>query len=123
MSSVDCKPKVDGFARLYRALCSSCSGFKAAWRREAAFRQELCAAALLFPLAWFLGDSAGDRALLIGSVAFVLIVELINTAIEATVDLISPAHHPLAAIAKDTASAAVLGAILVSACVWIAVLW
>lgn len=122
MSQAYTETQATGMTRIFRACIYSLRGARAAWRREAAFRQELIAAVLLFPLGWLLGTTGTSRALLIGSVALVLIVELLNTATETVVDLVSPAEHPLAAIAKDTASAAVLTSLLAAIGVWFAVL-
>jgi len=107
-----------GFARLWRALFYSLAGLRAALRHEAAFRQEMMLAALLIPAAFFLEAGAVGRALLIASVLFVLIVELVNSAIEATVDRISLEEHALAKRAKDLGSAAVMLALLTVPVVW-----
>ena len=94
----------------------------AAARHEDAFRQELVLVALLSPVALWLGDTGIERALLIGSLILVLIVELLNSAIEATVDRISLENHRLAKRAKDIGSAAVMLALLNAAAVWLLVL-
>ncbi|MDV7395676.1 diacylglycerol kinase, partial [Arthrospira platensis SPKY1] len=101
----------------------SVDGLKAAYRHEDAFRQELWLAVLAVPLALWLTDSAVARALMIGSVLLVLIVELINSAIEATVDRVSLERHQLAKRAKDIGSAAVLIALINAAVVWVLMLW
>lgn len=97
-----------GLRRVWNALFYSIDGFGAAFKHEDAFRQESILAALLIPAALWLGDSGVERALMIGSVVLVLIVELINSAIEATVDRISLENHALAKRAKDIGSASVL---------------
>lgn len=107
-----------GLIRLWRALGYSRDGLAAAWKHEAAFRQEAVLAALLVPLALWLGQSGVERALLAGSVLFVLVVELLNSGLEAIVDRASPERHELAKRAKDTGSAAVLVALLVCILTW-----
>ncbi|HNA30021.1 MAG TPA: diacylglycerol kinase [Thiobacillaceae bacterium] len=97
-----------GLTRVWNALFYSLDGFKAAWRHEDAFRQEALLALVMIPLAFVLAGAALERALMIASVLLVLIVELINSAIEATVDRISLENHQLAKRAKDIGSAAVL---------------
>ena len=111
-----------GFRRLVNATRNSLAGLVEAVRHEDAFRQELILAAIFLPLAFWVGDSALERAMLIGSVLLVLIVELLNSAIEATVDRISFENHRLAKRAKDIGSAAVMVALLNAALVWILVL-
>jgi len=107
-----------GLRRLSNATRYSVQGFAAAVRGEAAFRQELLLAAILVPLGVWLGDDGVERALLCGSVLLVLVVELLNSAIEAAVDRVSEAEHPLAGRAKDLGSAAVMSALAVCAGVW-----
>lgn len=111
-----------GLRRVWNALFYSLAGLKAAFRHEDAFRQELLLAALLIPLGLWLGPDGVARALLVGSVLLVLIVELLNSAIEATVDRISLQDHVLAKRAKDIGSAAVLLALVNGALVWSLVL-
>ena len=111
-----------GLTRLINALRYSIAGLKAAYRHEDAFRQEVWLAVVLVPLALFLPAGAIGKALMIGSVLLVLIVELINSAIEATVDRVSLDHHRLAKRAKDIGSAAVLIALLNVVAVWLLVL-
>lgn len=112
-----------GLVRLFNALGYSRDGLLAAWKNEAAFREEVLLAALMIPLAFILGRSGADRALLVGSVLLVLIVEILNSAVEAVVDKASPEKHELAKRAKDMGSAAVLLALLNGAAVWGLVLW
>lgn len=107
-----------GLRRVLSAARNSVAGLAEAIRCEDAFRQELIVAAILLPLAFWLGRTALERALLVGSVLLVLVVELVNSAIEATVDRISFENHRLAKRAKDIGSAAVLIALLNAGCVW-----
>jgi diacylglycerol kinase (ATP) len=100
----------------------SFSGLAAAARYEVAFRLELVAVALLAPLALWLGDTGVERALLIGCLILVLIVELLNSAIEATVDRISFEHHRLAKRAKDIGAAAVMLSLVNAGMVWLLIL-
>ncbi len=112
-----------GLKRVWNALFYSLAGFKAAWKHEDAFRQEALLALVLIPLAFFLDVAAIGRALMIASVFLVLIVELVNSAIEATVDRISLENHQLAKRAKDIGSAAVLIALVNVLVVWGVVLF
>ncbi|MBV2235398.1 MAG: diacylglycerol kinase [Sterolibacterium sp.] len=112
-----------GLRRIWRAGVHSRDGLIAAFRHEAAFRQELLLVVLLLPLALWLPASGLGKALLAASLLLVLIVELLNSAIEATVDHISTESHPLAKRAKDIASAAVLIALLNVPLVWLLVLF
>jgi len=112
-----------GLRRVWNAFHYSRAGLHAAYVGEDAFRQEVLLAALLIPLAFFLSPGGLGRALLIASVLLVLIVELLNSAIEATVDRISLEQHPLAKRAKDLGSAAVLLALLNVFAVWACVLF
>lgn len=107
-----------GFTRLRNALFYSIDGLKAAVGNEDAFRQELLLALVLIPMAFLLHRSGVGRALMIGSVILVLIVELLNSAVEATVDRISIENHHLAKRAKDLGSAAVLLSLVNLAAVW-----
>jgi len=111
-----------GAKRLLNAFNYSCSGIKEAYRNEDAFRQEVWLAAILLPLALWVNTTAIGRALLIGSVLLLLIVELLNSSIEATVDRISLDEHALAKRAKDIGSAAVLIALVNLVVVWLLVL-
>jgi len=109
-------------ARVWRAFGYSLAGFRTAWK-QAAFRQEVMLSFILVPLGAWLGETGMERALLIGSVLLVLVVELVNTAIELTVDRIGSERHALSGQAKDLGSAAVLVAILITAVTWALVLW
>jgi diacylglycerol kinase (ATP) len=113
------KPR--GIKRLIKATGYSLAGLRAAWHHEEAFRLEVVLLVLLTPLAWWLGDSGFQRALLMGSLVLVLIVELINSAIEAIVDRFGGDHHELSGRAKDIGSAAVLIAIANALMVWLLV--
>jgi diacylglycerol kinase (ATP) len=114
------KPR--GILRVMRALGASANGLVGAFREEAAFRQELALAALVIPLGLWLGHSGVERALLIASMLLVLIVELLNSAIEATVDRIGFERHQLAGLAKDIGSAAVFVSFVLLVAVWLLVL-
>jgi diacylglycerol kinase (ATP) len=116
------RPKPQGLLRVWRAFGNSWKGFKGAYREEAAFRQELALAIVLFPAGLWLGDNGIERALLIGPVFIVLIVELLNSAIEATVDRIGLERHKLSGLAKDIGSAAVFTSFALLASVWVLVL-
>jgi len=111
-----------GLRRLINAAGYSLSGLAAAARHEDAFRQELLLAAVLVPLGLWLGASGVERALLVGSVLLVLIVELVNSAVEATVDRVSLDDHSLAKRAKDIGSAAVMLSLVNVGAVWLLVL-
>ncbi|HEY2340124.1 MAG TPA: diacylglycerol kinase [Steroidobacteraceae bacterium] len=114
------KPR--GILRVMRAVGASANGLVGAFREEAAFRQELALAALVIPLALWLGHSGVERALLIAPMLLVLIVELLNSAIEATVDRIGFERHQLAGLAKDIGSAAVFVSFVLLLAVWLLVL-
>jgi len=111
-----------GLQRVLNAAGYSWAGLAAAFRHEDAFRQEVFLALLLIPLAMVLGETGIERALMIGAVLLVLIVELLNSAIEAAVDRISLEHHLLIKRAKDMGSAAVMIALVNVAVVWTLVL-
>ncbi len=113
------KPSRTGVAHVLDAYRYSLKGLRAAWRHEVAFRQEIALAALLLPLALWLGTNASERALLIGSVVIVIVVELLNSAIEAIVDRISTELHPLSGQAKDLGSAAVMLSMLLCLSCWV----
>ena len=111
-----------GPVRLARAFGSTWRGFAAAWREEEAFRQECLLAFVVVPLGLWLGQSGVERALLVGPMFLVLAIELVNSAVEATVDRIGLERHPLSAIAKELGSAAVFVAFVLLALNWILVL-
>ncbi len=112
-----------GLVRLINAMGYSRDGLRSAWKNEAAFRKEAMLAAIALPLALFLGKTGVDRALLVGSVLLVLIVEILNSAVEAVVDKASPEKHELAKRAKDMGSAAVLLSLINVLALWLCVLW
>ncbi len=112
-----------GLRRIWNAFLYSLDGLAAAFRHEDAFRQEVLLAALLIPGAFFLPASGTGRALMIASVLLVLIVELLNSAVEAAVDRISLEDHRLAKRAKDIGSAAVFLSLLNVLVVWLLVLF
>jgi len=112
-----------GLSRLFKALRYSMQGLAAAFRHEAAFRQELLLALVLLPLALWISRSPSEAVLLIGSLVFVLIVELLNSALETVADSVTLEHHPLIGQAKDLGSAAVLLSIILAALIWAGVIW
>jgi len=112
-----------GLARVVRAMGYSKDGLRHALLNEGAFRQECALALVMLPAAFWLGDSWVEVGVLAASVMLVLIVELLNSSIEATVDRISLERHPLAKNAKDMGSAAVLLALLTAGGLWTAALW
>lgn len=111
-----------GWRRLVNATGYSWAGLKAAWRNEEAFRQEALLCAALVPVALWLGKGAVEWALLISSLLLVVIVELLNSGIEAVVDRIGQERHELSGRAKDIGSAAVFVALLNAAIVWLLIL-
>ena len=115
-------PKRQGLSRVWHAFIYSIEGLRAGWR-EPAFRQEAILAVLILPGAWYLGQSWVETVLLIGVVVAVLVVELLNTGIEAAIDRVGPEWHAQSKRAKDTASAAVLLSLLLCGGVWLSALW
>ncbi len=111
-----------GLNRIRHALGYSLEGLRAGWH-ETAFRQEVVAALVLLPLAFWLGQSWTETALLAGSVLLVMIVELLNTGIETAIDRIGPEWHDLSKRAKDMGSAAVLLSLLLCGGIWAAALY
>lgn len=109
--------------RLIKAFIYSFKGLKAAFINEAAFRQEVLLSIILIPIGLWFGENGLERALLTGSILLVMIVELINSGIEAVVDRISDEHHELSGRAKDVGSAAVLIALVNVLVVWVLVLF
>lgn len=112
-----------GLDRIRHATGYSFEGLASAYRGESAFRQETWLAVILVPLAFWIGQTWIETALLAGSVVMVLIVELLNSAVEATVDRISFELHELAKRAKDFGSAAVFLSLAVTGAIWAAALW
>lgn len=117
------KPRSTGVRRMIKATFYSIAGLRAAWVHEAAFRQECIAAAVLAPIAWWLGQDAVQRALLLGTCLLVIVVELLNSAVEAVVDRVGADHHDLAGRAKDMSSAAVMVSLVLTAVVWSLIGW
>ena len=112
-----------GLKRIVNATLFSLAGLRAAWRHEAAFRQECALALVLTPAALWVGQTAMERALLIGFSWLVLIVELLNSAVEAAIDRVGMEPHQLSARAKDLGSAGVFVSLLLAALVWALLLW
>ena len=107
-----------GLGRVYRAFWWSMAGLKATFVHEAAFRQELLLCLVLTPLAFYFGKTGVERALLLGSLILLPIVELLNSAIEATVDRIGEDEHELSGRAKDMGSAAVFLSLVNAGVIW-----
>jgi diacylglycerol kinase (ATP) len=107
-----------GLRRLMNAFVYSIAGTLAAFKHEDAFRQEVVLAVVLTPVALYFGETAIDQALMISSLLFIIVVELLNSSIEATVDRISIKHHKLAKRAKDIGSAAVFFSLINAAVIW-----
>ena len=116
------KPNGAGLTRIIRAGRCSLQGLRTIWTNEAAFRQETVLVVLLTPLALYLGDSGLERGLLCFSLLLVLLVEIINSAIESVVDRIGPEHHPLSGAAKDLGSLAVAVTLFMAGLTWLLVL-
>ncbi|ATL93049.1 diacylglycerol kinase [Aeromonas sp. CU5] len=112
------KPGATGVTRIINATGYSMKGLKSAWINEAAFRQELMLILLLMPLAFWVGDSLNQILLLVVISWLVVIVEILNSAIEAVVDRIGVEHHELSGRAKDLGSAAVFIALALNGLVW-----
>ncbi|WP_435217096.1 diacylglycerol kinase [Luminiphilus sp. nBUS_07] len=115
--------KNTGVTRVLLAFRNSGKGFKFLIKNEAAFQQELVLAILLAPLSFLISQSLSELILLLLTLALVLVVEILNTAVEAVVDRIGLEHHELSGLAKDLGSAAVLLSLLFAAGVWLAFLW
>jgi diacylglycerol kinase (ATP) len=112
-----------GFKRIVNATLFSFAGLRAAWHYEAAFRQECALALVLTPAAFWIGRDTVERALLVASCWLVLIVELLNSAVEAVVDRVGTDHHLLSQRAKDLGSAGVFVSLVLTALVWGLVIW
>jgi len=117
------KPNLTGFPRLIAAAHYSLHGLTAAWKHEEAFRLETVLALLLFPCSFWLAQSLSHQLILIASLILVLIIELINSAVEAVVDRIGTDFHPLSGQAKDIASAAVFLSMMQVLLLWGLSLW
>jgi diacylglycerol kinase (ATP) len=111
-----------GASRMWHAFGYSVAGLRSGWG-ETAFRQEALAAIVMVPLAFWLGQSWVETALLAGSVMLVMVVELLNTGIETAIDRIGPEWHDLSKRAKDMGSAAVLLSLLLCVGIWVAAAW
>lgn len=111
-----------GLSRLLNALRYSAQGLKTAFKHEAAFRQELLLAIVLVPIALWIGQNPFEIALLIGSLLFVLVVELLNSALETIADTITTQHHPMIGKAKDLGSAAVLLSLGMTFLIWLGII-
>lgn len=112
-----------GWRRVVNATLYSFAGLRYAWRHESAFRQELSLALLMTPLAVWLGGTAVERALMMGCLFLVLVVELINSAVEAVVDRVGVERNQLSGIAKDLGSAAVFVSLCNVIIIWTSILW
>jgi diacylglycerol kinase (ATP) len=119
---VDAQKQRAGLTRMRHAFGYSLAGLKAGWG-ETAFRQEVLASLVMLPLAFWVGQTWVEVALLAGTVVLVMVVELLNTGIETAIDRIGPDWHDLSKRAKDMGSAAVLLSLLVCAGTWAAALW
>ena len=117
------KPGNTGIRRVIRATRYSAQGFAHAWKYEAAFRQEATITLLLVPVALWLGRTPTEQLLLIASCLLVLVVELLNSAVEAVVDRLGSEPHELSGRAKDMGSAAVLMSLLIVGAVWGVIAW
>jgi len=115
--------KTTGFTHLWNATRNTARGLSAAFRNETAFRQEVVLVVVFAPIGVWLGTNGAERALLVGSLLLMLVVELLNSGIETVVDRVSLERHPLSGLAKDIASAAVGISILTALLVWGLVLW
>jgi diacylglycerol kinase (ATP) len=116
------RQKPIGLTRLIRAFGYSFQGFRHAWREEAAFRQEVMLSLLVIPAGLYLGRSGVERALLTSPMLLILIVEILNSAVEAVVDRSGTDRHPLAGMAKDMGSAAVMLSFGLLGTVWLLIL-
>ncbi|MDJ0657738.1 MAG: diacylglycerol kinase [Xanthomonadales bacterium] len=117
------KPGNTGILRVIRATQYSAQGLAQAWRHEAAFRQEIIATIVLLPVALWLGQSMVEKVILIGACVMVLMVELLNSGIEAAVDRHGEERHELSGRAKDMGSAAVMLSLVLWLLVWGTIAW
>jgi diacylglycerol kinase (ATP) len=115
------KTGATGFTRIINAAGYSWAGLKAAYTNEAAFRQELWLVIALSPIAVIFGPSYADKAVLLASLIFILLIEILNSALEAVVDRFGDEIHPLSGRAKDMGSAAVLLAFFITGLIWFSV--
>jgi len=114
--------KPTGIARLVRAFGYSFQGFRHTWREEAAFRQEVLLSLVVIPAGLYFGNSGVERALLVSPMLLILVVEILNSAVEAVVDRSGTERHPLAGMAKDMGSAAVMLSFALLGTVWYLIL-
>lgn len=112
------KPKPQGFKRIFSTLCYSIKGLRSAWKYEESFRLEVYAAFLALPFSLLIGRSWVEYVLLLGSLVFVLIIELLNSALETAIDRISTDFHELSGRAKDIGSAAAFLSMLMAGLIW-----
>ena len=117
------KPGKSGLARLIDAAAYSASGIRACWRNEAAFRQEVVLLLVLLPFSFLVARSVEQWLLLVTPLFLLLIVELLNSAVENVVDRIGPEPHDLSGRAKDMGSAAVLICLIIAGLTWITIVW
>jgi diacylglycerol kinase (ATP) len=117
------KARLTGFPRLKAAWFNSLNGLKDVWKTEEAFRIEAAALIASVPFAYWLGETVFNAAILCGVVLLILIVEVLNTAVEAVVDRIGPERHELSRIAKDLGSLAVVMASVLAGIIWLAALY
>ena len=115
------KTGATGLTRIINAAGYSWAGLKAAYTNEAAFRQELWLVIVLSPVAVIFGPSVADKAVLLASLIFILLIEILNSALEAVVDRFGDEIHPLSGRAKDMGSAAVLLAFFIAGLIWFSV--
>ena len=116
------REKPTGIERFIRAFSYSLQGFGHAWREEAAFRQEVSLAVVVVPVGLYLGHSGVERALLVWPMLQILVIEILNSAVEAVVDRGGTERHPLAGMAKDMGSAAVMLSFILLGTVWLLIL-
>ncbi|MGY4877227.1 diacylglycerol kinase [Vreelandella aquamarina] len=116
------KPNGVGIKRICRASLNAVAGLQSCWKNEAAFRQEVICCLVLYPLLFIFDITPVEKALLFASLTLVLLTELVNSAIETTIDRIGMDYHPLSGRAKDMGAAAVFMSILLTTGVWLCVL-
>jgi diacylglycerol kinase (ATP) len=117
------KENPKGFKRIYLAFFNTLRGFNWLLKNEAAFQQEIFLASCLTAMTYFLDVTASEQIILIIALLFILLIEIINTAIEVTIDRIGLEHNTLSGLAKDLGSAAVFISFAITLCVWGAILW
>ena len=116
------KPGETGITRIISATNNSLRGMRNCWKTEAAFRQEFILCVILVPLGLYLGNGGLEKAMLVSVCFLVLIVEILNSGIEAAIDRIGPEHHELSGLAKDLGSAAVLVSLVLVGITWALIL-